>query len=401
MRKINSSAKLCIYSILWSTVVTALFGYTINASPLFKFIIAAFCWIGIYHSSKRFYVIKNYSLFPKILVSFLLLIVCQSFLHSLLNGEVHAGEKMVVIFTNKVAVLDLVGVCFLPVVLYLSELKFILKASLIFSIASIFLLLFNFETTEDSYFLGYVLLYTPIFLSYISKKNILILGIAYMISIFAFLGGGRQIAILLAFAILSVIVPKYCSKKYTFYISIVICLLPIFLLFWSLNNISIFEFLSENYGSNDDMSVDTRTFLWQELSSDMFSQDLATIIFGKGVLGYYESDFFKMNYRFAIEVPILQWFLQAGLAYVLSFTALIFSSIYLLYKKGKNLMCQRASILIASFYFNCYVSNLLGCNIGTLGVWILISMAFNPNILNATNLQIKQNLFSNTLLNLT
>ena len=391
--EIDYSAKLCIYSILWSTVITAFFGYTINASPFFKLVIAVFCWIGVYYSSKRFYAIRRYNFFPKILITFLLLIVCQSFLHSLLNGEVHAGDKMVVIFTNKVAVLDLVGVCFLPAVLFLSELKFVLKASLIFSIASIFLLLFNFDTTEDSYFLGYVLLYTPIFLSYISKRNMLILGIAYIISIFAFFGGGRQIAVLLAFAILAVIIPKYCGKKYTFYISIAICLLPVFLLFWSLNNMSIFEFLSENYGSNDDMSVDTRTFLWQELSSDMFNQDLMTIIFGKGVLGYYESDFFKMNYRFAIEVPILQWFLQAGLAYVFSFTALIFSSIYLLYKNGKNIMCQRASILIASFYFNCYVSNLLGCNIGTLGVWILISFAFNPKILNANELQIKQSLF--------
>lgn len=232
-------------------------------------------------------------------------------------------------------------------------------------------------------------------LPYIKKRNTIILLVSYAISVFAFLGGGRQIALLLFFAILAIVVPKCCSKKYTFYVSLIICILPILFLFWSLSNVSIFELLSDNYDYDydDDISVDTRTFLWQELAADMLRQDWLTILFGKGVLGYYKSDFFSMNYRFGIEVPILQWFLQAGFIYIFLFTSLICYSIWGLYKHGRNIMCQRASILIAGFYLNCYVSNLLGCNIGILGVWVLISMAFNPNIYNATDLQITKKLF--------
>ena len=44
-------------------------------------------------------------------------------------------------------------------------------------------------------------------------------------------------------------------------------------------------------------------------------------------------------------------------------------------------MCIVASVMISGVYFNLYVSNLVGCNISTMGIWFIISIAFNKNFL--------------------
>ena len=132
---------------------------------------------------------------------------------------------------------------------------------------------------------------------------------------------------------------------------------------------------------HEGLNVDTRTFLWIEFFSDMFSQSTFTQFFGKGVLGYYESDWFSTLHRFGIEIPVLQWILQAGYFYVICLSLLMFFSIYYLYKYGQNKMCLVASVMIAGVYFNMYVSNLIGCNISTLGIWFMIGIAFNSNFL--------------------
>ena len=52
-------------------------------------------------------------------------------------------------------------------------------------------------------------------------------------------------------------------------------------------------------------------------------------------------------------------------------------------------MCQIASIMISGIYLNMFVSNLIGCNLSTLGFWFLISIAFNEVLLNASDDEIK------------
>lgn len=53
-------------------------------------------------------------------------------------------------------------------------------------------------------------------------------------------------------------------------------------------------------------------------------------------------------------------------------------------------MAQCASILIAGYYLNCYVSNLVGCNISHLGFWMLIGLALNGNIIRYKDVDLKK-----------
>lgn len=383
--KYNNSniPKTVAMSIMISTVITAVFGYTINATPFFKFLIALFCWISLLAGLKRINYVNTLDKLPRILIKMLMAIVLISFLHSVFYGSVYSGDKYVVILTNKVGLLDLVGVFTVASFLSIYDLKYLLKASIIFIVISIALLFIQRDVTEDAYFLGYVLLYTPIFIPYVSKTSKYVFLFSYAASLYAFFGGGRQIILLLFFTILAILSSRYLNKKHIYYGSLLICMIPLVLFIWSiLNEMSIFQYIQSFYtGSNEELSSDSRTFLWMELFQDMYYWDVWTFIFGKGVLGHYISDFFETSHRFSIEVPILQWFLQAGLSYVVVFTCLIFAAIFNLYKYGNNKMASIASILISGFYFNCFISNLLGYNIGVWGVWCMISMAFNKQIL--------------------
>ena len=172
-----------------------------------------------------------------------------------------------------------------------------------------------------------------------------------------------------------------------------IFILTLALVYYSVNYVSVFSLLSDSKESIEGLNSDTRTFLWVEFFSDFGNTDLYTQLFGKGCLGYYASDFFRTNHRFGIEVPILQWILQAGWLYIIFLTTIMVTAVVRLCKYGQNKMCLISATLIAGLYFNMYVSNLIGCNLSTIGTWFLIGMAFNDCFLHISDNDLKVQIY--------
>ena len=100
------------------------------------------------------------------------------------------------------------------------------------------------------------------------------------LSLFEFFGGGRQVALILVFTMFSSYVLAYDNKKLAYYISLIIAITPLLLILYSLTYESIFDYLANEYDTQNDMSQDTRTFLWMELFQDLESQSPVFRIFG-------------------------------------------------------------------------------------------------------------------------
>lgn len=385
----NKNGHRAILLIFISTVLQAWFGYARDATPFWKFVIALLCWLSLLFGIKniRFLNIQNRAI--RCLLNATMMSVIVSLLISVFVGEVYSGEKYIVLLTNMYATLDIVGIFYIAVILNISDIKYLLTVTYWMIIVSIILLLVNYDVSINSYYLTYILFYGSVFLPYINKSKRMFLFFGFALSLFEFFGGGRQVALILVFTILSSFLLVYNNKRLTYLLSLIIIFMPLLLLLFSLINESIFGYLANEYDAQDDMSQDTRTFLWMELFQDFDSQSPFVCFLGKGVLGHYESDFFGTFHRFGIEVPVLQWLLQAGYLFVTLFSCIVFVAIYRLKKYGNNRMCQIASIMISGIYLNMFVSNLIGCNLSTLGFWFLISIAFNEALLSASDDDIK------------
>ena len=59
------------------------------------------------------------------------------------------------------------------------------------------------------------------------------------------------------------------------------------------------------------------------------------------------------------------------------FSLICLCAISRLYKYGNNKLCKIASVLIASYYFNCFISNLNGCNLSIMAFWFMIYLSNN------------------------
>ncbi len=388
----SNFGRWAIILIFLSTILQAYFGFARDATPFFKLCIALLCWGSVFCSLRMIRDMTTYPLAAKVTLYTLFGILSLSIIKSLMGGSVVAGIKYIVLFTNMYTALALVGIFFITSIKAAHEIRLLLKTTILTIFVSTLFLVFNYDITVSSYSLTYICAFAPIFIPYVgyNKKAILLIGMA--LAIFTYYGGGRQAAFILGIAFISLVISKLCNHFISYILSIVILLIPFFAIAYSLKHGSIFDIASNTIAvgemfqiENDNVNLDTRTFLWVELLADFFQQDIWTQLFGKGAIAYYSSNFFRTNNRLGIEVPILQWLLQCGYLFVIAYTVIVVTAINRLYRYGNNRLCKIASILIAGFYCNCYVSNLVGCSIMQLGFWFLVSIAFNNSLLQATD----------------
>lgn len=383
---------IAIALILVSTILQSCFGFARDASPIFKAIIGVTCWGAITFSLLQFKRDNNYPKTSLYLIFAMGAIILLSTVRTLLFGTVYEGNKLMVLLGNMYGPLDLLGLTFVFAIQTMRDIRNLINASFVMITISIVLLILNYEVTVDAYFLTYISAFSPVFIPYISTKEKMYLFFGILLAIFSYYGGGRQAAILLAIAFFSLASAYIFPKRFIYYISLSLIFLPFVFLAFSLVYGSIFEYIlqSVNFGSAmeieaEDVAQDNRTFLWMEVANDLDNQSVFSILFGRGAVAYYESKFFETDNRLGIEVPMLQWFMQAGVFYILLFTIFTIYTISRIYRHGNNKLCKIASILIAGFYFNSYISNLVGCSIMQFGLFFLYSIANNEILLDLTD----------------
>lgn len=377
-QKINNS-KVAITLMFFSTAIQAVAGYARDASMGFKLILSLLCWISIFLSIKQIKPVFNKLGNLKAIYITIAILICMSIFQSLLFGVVYVGNKYLVLFGNMSAALNIVCFFFISSILSTSSFKYLRNITVAYTFMSVFLLNYNYSVTIESYFLIFPLTYAMLFVPYVNFYHRIIIIIGMCLSVFAFIGGGRQAIIFWMFNFFAYVAYKLLNKRAVFVCSIIAMVLPWILIWYSLHvGASIFEILSDSMTSTDDgLNTDTRTFLYMEVFSDFSSQSLFTILFGKGAIAYYVSDFFRTNERLGVEIPILEWMMQAGILYVVLFSLICLCAISRLYKYGNNKLCKIASVLIASYYFNCFISNLNGCNLSIMAFWFMIYLSNN------------------------
>ncbi len=393
---------LSIFLLFISTVIQAYFGYARDASVLFKAVISLFCWIPVFLTLTRLHEFNSYPKYAKYMIIGLLSLTIISISHTLGWGKVYSGNKVIVVFSNMYSTLDLIGPIFCLSILNTHDLQYLKRITFWMIIISLFLLMFHFYVSVSSYFLTYICIFAPIFLPYLKSRDRLFLLLGMSLSLFCIFGGGRQAILIFSFACFAYLISFLNKKTLIFIISILLFILPFVLIAYSVYHVSIFELFQDessldiSYSSdNEALNSDNRTFLWLEMYEDFSSQDSWIQLFGKGCVAYYDSAFFRTYHRFGIEVPVLQWILQCGVLYFVLYALLVFYAIYRYHKYGKNKLSIIAQILVAAFFFNSFISNLIGCSIMQLGFWALIGMSFNKKILEMTDDQLTT-ILSNT-----
>ncbi len=367
-----------IVIIFLSTAIQNCFGFARSAPPIFKLIIALLCWLACILAIGNRNTWKDCPQYVKFLFIILFVDVLWAFVHAIWSGVVYAGEKYVVLLTNMYAILNVLSVLFVFAITDFSHLRVILQGTLLLFALNALLLIFNYRVSTESYFLSYFMIYSAMFLPYINRGKKLAFALGVMMALFAFFGGGRQVIISLGFMMVAWIVPQFVSKKWILFLSLSLIILPL-LYVWSYGESygDIFWQLEAEVGNNENLSGNTRTFLYQEVIDDLQQRDKISQFFGQGALAYYDSRFFDNDSRFGVEVPVLQWVMQCGLLFYGLLTIICILAIVYIYQHGNNKLMATISIMLGAYYFMCHVSNFSGCNIMHLGFWGMLGMSFN------------------------
>ncbi len=175
---------------------------------------------------------------------------------------------------------------------------------------------------------------------------------------------------------------------YSFYI------IPVVAFFYSIYNTSIFQL--EWFGENlsEDMSSDTRTFLYQEVLIDLINNN--SLWFGKGILGSYSSEFFDFaEGRIQVEVGFLKYLLQVGLVGFLVIVFLLLRASFLGFKRSKNTLSKAFSVYLSFHFGFLFIEGIPACNQYFFFVWAMVGLLLNNKFRNMSDGEIRSMLVVN------
>lgn len=273
-------------------------------------------------------------------------------------------EKILTVLTNPTN-----GLCIcIPILYYIYNysfaLKYIYKYGLILAcISTIFL--------QGNY---YVLYLSPIIIQYslgIKKNRIFIYCILSLSLLFILkntfipdeLTGDTQRAyiIILSYAII-IFIAKLFKKYYRLIALCVACVsivLPISLFSYSVETQES-VFMRINDVENEKIGVDTRTFLYMELLTDLNQKD--AFIEGLGIAKGYNSPYFNSKERDTNEVHFLHFLFRGGGLWLFIYMIIIIYSIFYAIKYSKNYLCLGGSIVLSGNFLSGFICDTNGFN---------------------------------------
>ena len=265
----------------------------------------------------------------------------------------------------------------------------------IFSI-SIGIFIFFLSLIFEFYFsvnLFFPIFYLIIAFNYQSFNNKVLIIFASFVSPYVFLTLNYRFGLMLfSFSVFVLLLTSLKSRLLLFIFKILFLLSPIlFILSLIYFEFNFFQFLTSFFSTNSDFSVDTRSILYYEFFNQLSFKE---ILFGKGVLGAYYSEYFYFyrdiggdNFlRPTIEVGFLHFILKGGLIYFLIFY--IFVSLVVL-KKYLSFYFLALSLYLSIFLALTFLENYPYFSIKIIIMWILISFCISKIFNKCTDEQIK------------
>lgn len=394
---IISKTVLCLLLIIAGSSIIGLWTRFAEAPTPVKLMYAACSWGALVVFPYKL-VLSRRKEFPAWAMFCLFFLLIQGFIsisRTILSDDPilnYAGNKYISLFGNELTALIFVP----PLYAYLSS-AFIMKKVFI-KVLFLFLYLslgyiFIFKNGTPSLIVSWVTIFIP----YVSKRIKIAIILTMVGAVFTGTQvGARASLICLALGLLAYFIVYVLRNKI---ILNIVCwtfiLLPFTLIGVSLHNQrSIFEMIPEMLGQNDEMSVDTRTFLYIELYDDLkVKNSLAT---GKGAYSHYFSPYFFATEggdhpdRMLSEVPILNFLLKGGLLYSVTYLVTLIGATCMALYKSKNLFLKAMALVLSGWIFNIFVSDLNGSSFLHIGLWMLIGCCLSKKWLNYTDEEIKE-----------
>lgn len=282
-------------------------------------------------------------------------------------------------------------------------LKIILAISIFVSIYKIIIFdIYSFNFLLILQCISFLYLYFP----YIKNKrflSLIIFGTVLML-ILVYINGERALFLSILFSVLSFLIVKFIKSKsiiklYVTLLIVVSCLILIYGLYYK---VSIFEVIKLYFSDDNDIAVDSRTFLYFEFSEDFFRHN--SWLFGKGILGSYYSEtmdiamsngeYSDFKNRIGIETGFLQYILKGGLLYLISYMLLLIFAIFNALKYSKNDFLKIAALILAGRFFISTISEYPCFDLKNIVVWILIGLCINKKTLNLSNDDVKKIIYN-------
>jgi hypothetical protein len=190
---------------------------------------------------------------------------------------------------------------------------------------------------------------------------------------------------------------KYFKTKMSLRIFFLSLSIPIYLL---INSISSGQSaIEQNLSSisDQDLSSDTRTFLYTEVFEDLLIND--ALIFGKGANGTYYSNFFNQtggdtDTRLTVEVGMLSVLLKTGLVGVILYFLLILNAVYHSLFKSRNLFVKGIGLMLGIHFILLFVENIISYSSYNIYIWFFIGICLSKEMRNMSNPEIKALLLS-------
>ena len=380
-------------------IITSFWGLYFQAPSVVKFIFSISIWVSVlffpfvFIRKNDFGRIANYILF---VILFLGII---AILRSCFNFEASLyafGNKWLTLFLNEYCALLFVPPLFSYIAIHVRSL-FYLKL-----LISLYLVLcfpfFNYSS-QNLFFIVIVLAPFFPYLTYFFR--ILVFVVIVKALFFSFFGQNptRAMILYVSFSVLAYILAYVIEKDFFKKILIVVTLSVIFIFYIPLlNNIGDdgifvkFQDYMLSHNESRELSTDTRTFLYQELSEDL--RNTKSFLFGKGALAYYYSFFFDSGIngrygRMASEVTFLNWLLHGGLIYVFFYYSLMFYAAIKAILYGKNRFVKCIAVVIIGWIFNSFICDMNGARFYHIVFFVLLGCCLSKRWLNYSDRQVQ------------
>lgn len=156
------------------------------------------------------------------------------------------------------------------------------------------------------------------------------------------------------------------------------------------------EVITGSYTETDiaNLSSDTRTFLYQEVTRSMLKRD-SSFIYGEGGGSGYETAFF-LDYtlndrgRYGSEVGFLNTLLYAGFIGVLLYALMLFLPAYYAINRSNNYLCKMLGLYLAFHWVLFFVEDIVRLDINFFFIWLTIGLCLSNKFREMTDRQIVQ-----------
>jgi len=142
------------------------------------------------------------------------------------------------------------------------------------------------------------------------------------------------------------------------------------------------------------LSNDTRTFLYREVTSSMLKRD-SSFIFGEGGGSAYETDWFahltlNERGRYGSEVGFLNALLYSGLIGVMLYALILFSAAYYAINRSNNYLSKMLGLFLAFHWIMYFVEDITKLDMNFFFIWMAIGMCLSNKFRYLTDIEIKR-----------